>query len=95
MPPSASSKRPGLSLERAGERAFHVAEKLALEQAVGHGAAIHLDERRGLFAAVVVDGAGDEFLARAAFARDEHCGIGGCNELNLLHHFAHGRDFHR
>ena len=31
---------------RAGERAAHVAEELALDQLLGNGRAVHLDERR-------------------------------------------------
>jgi hypothetical protein len=64
-----------------------VTEELALEQPVGHRAAIQLDEGAALSGAVVVDCAGHEFLARAAFSGDEHRSIRGCDELNLLHHF--------
>jgi hypothetical protein len=80
-----------LILDRAGERAFHVTEKLALEQAVGYCTTIYLDEGMALSRTVVVDGPGDELLAGAAFSCDEHCGRCGGNELNLLHHCLHGR----
>ena len=59
----------GLVFERAGERTSHVAEEFALEQALGHRAAIQLDEGAAISRAVLVDCTRDEFFARAAFSR--------------------------
>ena len=36
---------PGFVARRAGEGAFHMAEKLALEERLGHGGAVGLDHR--------------------------------------------------
>ena len=77
VPPSASSKRPSLLLDRAGERALLVAEQLALEQRLGERGAVDLDERavRAL--------ASGWWIARATsslpvprLAGDEHRGVG-------------------
>ena len=62
-------------LERAGEGPARMASKPALEQVLGNRAAVHLYERAFLARAAFVDSAGDEFLARAAFALDEHHGL--------------------
>jgi len=56
---------------RAGERAFDVPEELALDQASGDGAAVHLDERPVAARAAVVQGPGDELLPGAGLAPDE------------------------
>ena len=45
VPPSASSKRPMRSVSRVGEGALHVAEQLALEDALGEPAQVDGDER--------------------------------------------------
>ena len=58
--------------DRAGERAALVAEELALEQRLGERGAVQLDERLLGARAVLVDGRGDELLAGAALAGDEH-----------------------
>ena len=83
----------GLVAERAGERAFHVAEEFALEERLGHRGAIDLDHRPVAARAALVDGAGHEFLAGAAFAGDEHGGIGGGDEFDLPEHFSQRRAF--
>ena len=69
VPPSASSKRPSLLRDGAGEGALLVAEQLALEQPGRDGRAVHLHE--GAFAPVaqVVDGARDQLLAGAVSPR--------------------------
>ncbi len=56
----------------AGEGAAHVPEQLALEQRLGHGRAVDGDEGVGRAAALVVEGAGDQVLARPGLAVDEH-----------------------
>src|SRR5207249_7156162 len=68
----------------AGEGAFLVAEQLALQQSRGDGCAVQLDEGTALPRAQLVQGAGDEFLARARFATNEHGGAGGGDGFDLL-----------
>ena len=72
MPPSASANLPLLARRGAGERAAHVAEQLGFEQRLGHGGAVHLDERHVALRAAIVDRARDHLLAGAGLARDEH-----------------------
>ena len=74
MPPLASSKRPGLRADRAGEGAALVAEELALDQVLGDRRAVDLDERLVAARRVLVQRARDELLAGAALAGDEHGG---------------------
>ena len=56
----------------AGERALFVAEQLRFEQVLLQRGAVHLDEVARGAVRVVVDGAGDQLLAGAGFAADEH-----------------------
>ena len=72
MPPSATSKRPARVDDAPGEGAAHVPEEGRLEQRLGHAGAVLADEGALRAAAVGVDGAGDELLAGAALADDEH-----------------------
>ena len=75
--------------DRTGEGAFLVAEELGFDQGLGNGAAGDGDERLLGARAEVVNGAGDQLLAGAAFAGDEHGGIeigDAADELvNALH----------
>jgi hypothetical protein len=66
-----------LGRERAGERAFLVAEEFALDQAFGEGAAVHRHEGLAAAAAQVVHMPRDQFLAGAGLSDDEHVGIAG------------------
>ncbi len=75
VPPWARSKRPILFSDRAGERPAHVAEELALEQALGQRRAVDLDQRTPRTATGGVEGVRDQLLAGAAFAGDEHRGV--------------------
>ena len=59
-----------------GERAFFVAEEFAFEQRFGERGAVHGDERVLAAAAAEVDRPGDDFLAGAVFAEDQHRQIG-------------------
>src|SRR5206468_7395532 len=77
---------PGLVAHRARERAAHVPKEFAFEKILGDGATVDLDERSAFARAVVMDSPSDELFARAAFASDEHGGLGGSHELDLLHH---------
>ena len=63
------------ALDGAGEGAALVAEQLALEQLVGNRRAVDGDEGSAPVG-VVVDGAGDQLLAGAGLALDEHGGVG-------------------
>ena len=79
-----------LLADGAGEGALLVAEQLALQQPRGDGRAVELDEGPVPARAQVVQGAGDELLARAGLAADEHRGVGGGDRLDLLQHPAQG-----
>ena len=81
----------GAVFDRAGEGAFDVAEELALVKLAGDGGAVDADERALGAAAETVDFAGDEFLAGAGFAEDEHGGVGGRDQLDLAEQLLDGR----
>ena len=68
----------------AGLRAVAIAEELGLDVVLGDGGAVELDEDAIAAQALGVHGAGDEFLAGAGFAVDEHAAVGGGHELDLL-----------
>ena len=59
-------------LGRAGERALLVAEQFAFEQRFGERGAVEADERAVAPRAGLVDRPGDQFLADAALAANEH-----------------------
>ena len=86
VPPSASSKRPVRAIDRAGERALLVAEELALDKARRKGRAVDFDQWLVLAMAGRMDGPGDELLAGAGFARNEHRGVGWPNRANVIEH---------
>ena len=71
----------------AGEGAFFVAEEFAFQEVFGDGGAIDADVILLAAAAQAVEGAGDEFLAGAAFAQDEDGGVGGGDGLDELAQF--------
>ena len=73
-----------LLLGRAGERAFLVAEQLAFQKRLGDGGAVEADERPFAALAGKVDGAGDQLLAGAAFAADQHRRVGRRDPADLL-----------
>ena len=89
MPPSASSNLPRRSDDRAGERALHVAEQLALDQLLGNRGAVDLDERPGAPTAQRVDAARDELLAGAVLAVDQHAAVGRRRHRDLLAQLRH------
>ena len=66
-----------LAFGGAGEGALFVAEELAFEQRFGEGGAVEADERALPARAGIVDGPGDQLLADAAFAADQHGGAAG------------------
>jgi hypothetical protein len=63
-------------LRRAREGAAHVSEQLAFDEAFGQRRAVDGHEGPVLPAALQVDGAGDEFLARAALSEDQDGALG-------------------
>ena len=66
-----------LPLGGPGEGPSLVAEQLAGQQRFGEGGAVQADERPFRARAGVVDRPGDQFLAHAAFAADQHGGLAG------------------
>ena len=84
VPPSAASNSPLAIGHRAREGAAHVPEQLALDQLLGDGRAVHLDERPGASAAQGVDRAGHQLLARAVLAEDEHAAVGRRRHRDLF-----------
>src|SRR5262245_12460643 len=63
-----------LARVRAGERAALVTEQLRLEQRLGQGGAVDLDERHRPARRVVMNRMRDELLARAGLAAQERGG---------------------
>ena len=75
------------ALGGAGEGTFFVAKELAFEELRREGGAVDRDHFRGRAAGKVVDQVGDDFLAGAGLAFDEHGGPGGRNLLDKLGNF--------
>ena len=75
---------------RAGERAFDRAEQFTFNQFAGQGGAIDFDDF--VFAARTerVEQVGDDFLAGAALAGDEHGDVAGGDAFNGADDFLHG-----
>ena len=81
-----------LSADCAGECAFLVTEQLGFEQPLGDGGTVDGDEWTIGARAERVEGARKELLARAAFALEEHGGVGGRGAVQLLRGRAGGLD---
>src|SRR5208283_2205650 len=79
-----------LLADGAGEGALLVAEQLALQEPRRDGRAVELDKGALAARAQVVKGTGDEFLARARFATNEHRGARWGDGLDLLEDPAQG-----
>ena len=90
VPLSAASNRPCFSRDRPGEGALDVAEEVAFEQVGRERAAVDDDEREGGPVGVLVDGPGDELLARPALALDEDRAPGRGGGLDELEDLLHG-----
>ncbi len=73
----------------AGKGAGDVAKKLAFEQRLRQRAAGDFDERLVAAPAAAMDGAGDQRLAGAAFAGDEHGGFGVGHAIDHLEDALH------
>ena len=65
----------GAIVDRAGERAAHVAEQFAFQQAFAQRAAVDAHERAAAARAGLMDRLGDQFLAGAGLAQQQHRGI--------------------
>src|SRR6266567_2926649 len=61
----------GLRLARIGESATLVTQQLRLEQSLGDGRAVDVDERPVAAGSGLMDGAGEEPLTSAGFAEDQ------------------------
>ncbi|MNQ67409.1 hypothetical protein D3C85_819310 [compost metagenome] len=90
-----------LGRERAGKGAFLMAEELALDQALGEGAAVHGHEGPAAAAAEVVHMPRDQLLAGAGLSDDEYVGVAGrhhadafeqCGRARVLEHLGGGAD---
>ena len=68
----------------AGEAALDVAEQLRLEQRFRQAGAVDRRERVRRARAARVDAAGDDFLADAALAGDQHLGVGPRHAVDFL-----------
>src|SRR5208282_347605 len=81
---------------RAGERAAFVAKEFAFKQLFGNRGAIDRKKRLLTAVAVMINRAGNQFLAGAAFAGNERGGVGHgdlADEFeNLLHYAAATND---
>ena len=82
-----------LGFVRVGEAAAAVAEQLALDHVFGNGGAVDLDERLLGAGAQGVDGVGDQLLARAALAENQHAAVGARHESHLLAQRLHRHAF--
>ena len=76
---------------RAGKRSSFVAEQFAFQQRLGNGRTVDRQERRLAAAAVMIEGPGDQFLARPALAENQHIDVLGSNAADLLADRLHRR----
>ena len=83
VPPCGQLDLADVGLDRAGEGAALVAEQLGLEQVLGDRGAVDRDEL-ALAAALLVDRAGEQFLAGAARAEQHHRDVGAGDALDGL-----------
>ncbi|MGB9004665.1 MAG: hypothetical protein WCB96_02970 [Candidatus Aminicenantales bacterium] len=77
------------ALGGARKSALLMAEELRLDELLGNGRAVHLDERLLGPQAVVVDGPGNKLLARSALSVDKHGGVGGRRFEDILPQLLH------
>src|SRR5439155_14327256 len=78
-------------LEGPGERAFLVAEDLALEQRLRDGGAVDGDERIAMTGRQLVERARRQLLAGAALAREQDGRRRGRRQLEQAEHLPHDR----
>jgi hypothetical protein len=74
---------------RPRERTLHMPEQLGLQQRLGDGRAVDRDKRLARTRAGLVDRTGQQFLARAALAADQHAGVRGRHQPRLGQHLGH------
>ena len=84
VPPSACSNLPVFFSVAPVKEPFSWPNSSDLDELLGDGRAVDLDEGLARAQAVGMDGAGDELLARAALAVDEHRGVGRGDLEDLL-----------
>src|SRR5688572_22123784 len=77
--------------DRTGEGALHVAEELALEQILSHGAAVDRNEWPITSWTRPVNRTGQQFFASPAFARDHDSRVGAGHHVRLCQAFFHDR----
>ena len=82
----ASSKRPTFCAMAPVKAPFSWPNSSLSSRPVGMAAQLSLTKVRPRRRAQVVQGAGDQLLARAGLAADEHRGVGGGDGLDLLQH---------
>ena len=73
----------------AGEGALLMAKKLAFQQVLRDGRTVEREEGRLGPGTMLVDGAGNQFLAGPALASDQHGDILGCDAADRLVHLTH------
>ena len=91
VPPAASSKQPFLRWWAPVNAPLLVTEELALEQRVGERAAVDGEERAVAPVGLPMDRGGDEFLARAGLAVDEHGAVGLGDARDQVEQLEHAR----
>jgi hypothetical protein len=72
-------KAPNAIGHRPGEGPLAVTEKFTFHQLCGDGAAINRHKVPACAVRLLVQHAGQNFLAGTAFARDQHGGVGWCH----------------
>ena len=80
-----------LALVGAGKCPALVTKQLRLEQRIRNGRAVDGDERTVGARAAIVEGAGAQLLAGAAFTFEQHGGVGGGGTINGGHDLAQRR----
>ena len=79
----------GLAPGRAGKRALLVSEQFAFEQIFRNRRAVDFDEGAGGALRMLVNGAGDQIFSDAAFAAEQHGGVGRRHALDQREHGLH------
>ena len=91
VPPSARSNQPRRRLDRAGERAALVAEQLRVDQFRRNRPAVDAIERAVAARRAIVDRPGDQLLAGARLAEDQHGGVAAGDQFDAVHDRAEPR----
>ena len=89
MPPEAVSNLPAWSLRASVKAPPDVAEEFALEERVGDGSDVDVDERLVAAQRQTVYLAREDILARTVLARDEDVGIGDGDLVDDLPYVCH------